>query len=812
MSQAEGQRRIQDFFRTASPVTSTLGSTSPLEDLPRDSHPDNEASPERDEAESQPENETQIETDESANSFNTATSATATSSSCETSCECQCCSNVSTPYHPLVVSSSKKKQFYSSKQHGKQKSHSRTIQSSWYKAHPWISVCSSDYKVYCATCRAAIEQNLLNSKPTKSTFIHHGFNNWKKALEKFREHECSNMHKEATEKLAAKTRGVGIDTKLNAQLGSDQEFHRKMLMKLLQAIQYLSRQGLPLRAHREDTESFSGNLYQLLLLQAKDCPEMISWLHQKDYISPEIVNEIISSMGQCVLRNILADVSTALWYSIIVDEATDISHNEQMSLSVRWTDHSYDIHEYTLGLIQLPNTKAETIFSAIKDVLIRCSLPINQCRGQAYDGASNMSGIKNGVQALFKAEAKQALYVHCLAHSLNLCLKDVTNTCEVIRDVLNFIYELTQLIKMSPKRLTLFDSLRREVTINTGELTPRLRMLCPTRWTVRHSSIASILENYSIIQNALDEISKGRDDYAAKASGMASKMDNFDTFFGLKLAYLIFSAAEQVSINIQAKDITVQEAVRGAQLLKTHLSSMRNEAKFESFYSEVLRDSVNLTAEPTLPRQRKRPRRFDDGATPHSYEIPKDRYRHMYFEVTELTAGEVEKRFIQKDLGIVNDIESTLIKFANGNPENCISPDLEIYLKDDFELARLKIQLSMLPDAIKTSFMGIKKVTNVRTIASGMNESAIYKGMLQEVDKLLKLYLTFPVTTSTAERSFSSLRHIKTFLRSTMTSCRLNNLFLLYVHQDITDTLDLCKIAREFVGVNTRRMHYFGKY
>ena len=204
MSQAEGQRRIQDFFRTASPVTSTLGSTSPLEDLPRDSHPDNEASPERDEAESQPENETQIETDESANSFNTATSATATSSSCETSCECQCCSNVSTPYHPLVVSSSKKKQFYSSKQHGKQKSHSRTIQSSWYKAHPWISVCSSDYKVYCATCRAAIEQNLLNSKPTKSTFIHHGFNNWKKALEKFREHECSNMHKEATEKLAAR--------------------------------------------------------------------------------------------------------------------------------------------------------------------------------------------------------------------------------------------------------------------------------------------------------------------------------------------------------------------------------------------------------------------------------------------------------------------------------------------------------------------------------------------------------------------------------------------------------------------------------
>lgn len=278
--------------------------------------------------------------------------------------------------------------------------------------------------------------------------------------------------------MAAKARGVGIDAQLKAQLSDDQKHHRRMLMKLLHAIQFLSRQRLPFHGHIEDIVSFSGNLYQLLLLQAKDCPEMIPWLNRKEYISPEIVNEIISAMGQCVLRNISADVSAALWYSIIVDEATDVSHNEQMSLSVRWVDHSYDIHKYTLGLIQLPNTKAETIFLAIKDVLIRRVLPINQCRGQVYDGASNMSGINNGVQALFKAEAKQALYVHCLAHSLNLCLKDMTNTCEVIRDVLNFTYELTQLIKMSPKRLILFDSLRREVIINTGEFTPDLRTLC----------------------------------------------------------------------------------------------------------------------------------------------------------------------------------------------------------------------------------------------------------------------------------------------------------------------------------------------
>ena len=123
-----------------------------------------------------------------------------------------------------------------------------------------------------------------------------------------------------------------------------------------------------------------------------------------------------------------------------------------------------------------------------------------------------------------------------------------------------------------------------------------------------------------------------------------------------------------------------------------------------------------------------------------------------------------------------------------------------------FDLERLKIQPSMLPDMFNTnSFSTMKKVTNVRTIASAMNamnESAIYKGMLPEVDKLLRLYLIFSATTFTAECSFSFLQRIKTYLRSTMTSSIICSCCS-YVHQDITHSLDLCKIAREFMSVNT---------
>ena len=568
------------------------------------------------------------------------------------------------------------------------------------------------------------------------------------------------MHREATEKMAARSSGTNVIAQLSAHYEADTMFHRKMRMKLLSCIRYLAWQGLPLRGHHEDPESFEGNLYQLLLLQAQDCLQMKTWLCRREYISPEIVNELIKLMGQAVLRQVLAEIKSTMWFSLIEDEASDISHNEYMNISVRWVDSDFDIHEDALGLVQLPDTKAATLFSVIKDVLIRCSLPISQCRGQAYDGASNMSGVRNGVQALIKWEASRALYVHCLAHSLNLCVQEVTKKCVNVRNVMDFIYELVQLIKFSPKRLHVFETLKRNVVVNGGDSTPRLRTLCPTRWTVRHTSINSILLNYNTFLETLEEVQKGNDEYAAKASGLHARMELFDTYFGLKLAHLVFSAAEQFSTNLQAENITIQEATRGAELLVSHLQTLRTEAKFNRFYEQVVIESSTLTEEPKLPRNQKVPKRYDQGEPSHQYLVPKDKYRHTYFETLELAFGEVARRFEQSDLAKIKDIEKLLLDAANGRDIEPISDVLLDFLGSDVDCNRLKIQLLMVPDMIKTAFaceLPVKEVTNVRTIAKSMKQSEIYKGMLSEIYKVLKIYFTFPVTSATAERSFSSL-------------------------------------------------------
>ena len=586
-----------------------------------------------------------------------------------------------------------------------------------------------------------------------------------------------------------------------------------LLLKVLLCIRYLGRQGLALRGHEESIESFDGNLYQLLLLEATRDEKMKAWLDKKQYLSPVITNEMINIMGLAVLEKILTNIKTSKWYAIIVDEATDISHTEQMSLSIRWVNEKYQISEDTLGLVELPNTKALTIYQQVKDILIRCSLPLSQCRGQAYDGASNMSGIRNGVQALVKQEESKALYVHCLAHNLNLCLQDASKKCKILRNTLDFINDLIQLIKFSPKRLTIFENLRREVNFNSEEITSSLRVLCPTRWTVRHASISSILKNYKVLQSTLEEVQEGHDEYAAKAHGLFNKMELFETYFGLEFASLLFGPAEQFSTNIQAKDITVQEAVRGARFLVSHLKSLRTETMYNRFYEQTLNGSQPLTEQPKLPRNRKLPKRLDSGSLAHQYQSARDLYRHAYYEALDLISEEVTRRFEQEDLFIIKEIEVLMIKHANGNFKDTIPEDINNFLNDDVDLSRLQIQLCMLPDLIKTAFNNsVKEVTNIRTIADAMLKSEVYQKMLTEIDKLLLLYFTFPVTTSTAERSFSTLRRIKTYLRSTMNACRLNNLLLLHIHRSKTDALDLEIIARKFISINSRRENYFGKF
>ena len=107
----------------------------------------------------------------------------------------------------------------------------------------------------------------------------------------------------------------------------------------------------------------------------------------------------------------------------------------------------------------------------------------------------------------------------------------------------------------------------------------------------------------------------------------------------------------------------------------------------------------------------------------------------------------------------------------------------------------------MMPDLVKAyneKHPPIHTVKNLHTLCEILNSVSSSKTIFNQVCKLLKTVLTVPVTTATAERSFSALRRLKTFLRSSMLQTTLNYVMLLHVHKERTDDLNILHIAEHF--------------
>ena len=119
--------------------------------------------------------------------------------------------------------------------------------------------------------------------------------------------------------------------------------------------------------------------------------------------------------------------------------------------------------------------------------------------------------------------------------------------------------------------------------------------------------------------------------------------------------------------------------------------------------------------------------------------------------------------------------------------------------KDDIAMSALARHLQLLQDVIKQSSPEVKNITSIQTICDAMNKEDIFKDMFPTVHNLLRLYFTIPVTSATSERTFSALKWVFTYVRSTMTEKRLNNCLLLHIHKDLTDSLDLTSVAMEFI-------------
>ena len=134
--------------------------------------------------------------------------------------------------------------------------------------------------------------------------------------------------------------------------------------------------------------------------------------------------------------------------------------------------------------------------------------------------------------------------------------------------------------------------------------------------------------------------------------------------------------------------------------------------------------------------------------------------------------------------------------------------DLSVFKKyPEINVECLKIQLPM----FKLQYKDCSTIKYIIATVSIMVPEV--KSIFSEIIAVIRLFLIFPVSSCESERSFSCLRRLKTWLKSTMTDQeRLNAATLYHIHKDVLDQIDLLQIGREFSSKTPVRRNCFGRF
>ena len=244
----------------------------------------------------------------------------------------------------------------------------------------------------------------------------------------------------------------------------------------------------------------------------------------------------------------------------------------------------------------------------------------------------------------------------------------------------------------------------------------------------------------------------------------------------------IIGNADNLSRTLQDETISAAEGQEVVASTKATMQRMRTDTDTELFWQLVETEAVmHNVGDSALPRKRKAPARFDtETASPEFHETAESMYRAMYFEALDLAVTCIVD---QPGFLIYRRFQNVLEKSVQGKDcEEDINFVTEFY-GNDFDSYNLRVQLNLMSTVLPNSdgsnmHMLLQKVKRFTTSQ---------KSLINEVMKLVQLILVLPSTNTMSERSFSALRRLKNYLRSSMSQQRLNHVALLNIHKSFTD-------------------------
>ena len=302
-------------------------------------------------------------------------------------------------------------------------------------------------------------------------------------------------------------------------------FWREVLRRIINIILTLATLCLPYRGHREILgcgQCEGGNFLGIVKMQIELGDPFLKELIEKPsgatkYLFPSIQNEIVLMLSDATRNSLVNAIKDVPWYSVIGDTISDICRIDQISIVVRWVDLRNvmtDERKTFLDFFEARDGRtAEALSKTVIAYLVELGIDPLKIRGQGYNGASVMSGDKEGVNVYISRHLEQngvlspAPFVHCASHNLSLVVNDAVESNLLSVSFFGVLAETFSFFDRSINRSADFKKLG---CVDVKDKDKPLS-LCTTRWSSRIDSIRGIKNRLPDILKLLKQYSKGRE-------------------------------------------------------------------------------------------------------------------------------------------------------------------------------------------------------------------------------------------------------------------------------------------------------------
>lgn len=571
-----------------------------------------------------------------------------------------------------------------------------------------------------------------------------------------------------------KGKRLSVDLLLNDEKRKQIQENRQKLIPIIEAVILCGRQELPLRGHRdsgnvniyEETEN-KGNFRAILSYRARGDNVLKDMLHgpgeRNKYVSPGIQNDIIDAYNKIITEDVVKRINNSMAFSILADESADIAGIEQLSIGVKYYDREKKIiREDFLKFIPVSDLTGQGLALTIISELKSIGIDMQYLRGQGYDGASSMSGYLNGVQAIISQNFKMAPYVHCMGHVFNLV---VSNACGVpaIRNALATVQEVKNFF-ISPKRKAVLNEHINKLDTKAQSL----KRLCQTRWIERFHAVEDFLELFEPVLDSLTAIKDWPDRQTSReADAYINSLLSGEFFVAIIVVQHLFSYGLPFSKYLQKTNIDLVSALDHAVNLSTVFENMRLSAttEFKKLFAKVHDMADKYDVEIRLPRLVGRQCHRENPQVNN----PEEYYRvTVFIPFLDTFLTTLERRFTSHRnifAGFSDLIPSSIEKLNKWS--NSLDQLLDFYEEDSIlrGISTTQGEFQLWHQTLKSEFEQYNTPLPHSAIESLMRCD---ESFFPNIHRLLQLLATLPVSTATSERSFSTLKRLKTYLRNTI--------------------------------------------